>query len=248
VLLQPTTKTEEYYARYAKAIDMMSPPLQQKILKTLLEKHIPSLTASSVLDYGCGVGLNISTLRSLNVKSITGVDISQKAVDLAKKKHGKVAHISFQNVSDKQTQFQKNQYDIIICTEVLEHVSDPYEIVNLFSKLLKNNGYIFISTPNYLNPTGIIKLFYDMFSSTHDWNPWGAHKGGFERFTTSIFIRSLFKKFDLVSDTGGDIVLSWGYPFRHILSNYHEKLFWPQPLAQLSKLFLMNYYALYQKK
>ena len=38
-------------------------------------------------------------------------------------------------------------FDIIICTEVLEHVANPFDAVKELGRMLKNGGYLFATTP-----------------------------------------------------------------------------------------------------
>ena len=45
-----------------------------------------------------------------------------------------------------------NSVDIVVCTETLEHVPDMQRAINECYRILKESGYIFISTPNYNNP------------------------------------------------------------------------------------------------
>ncbi len=52
------------------------------------------------------------------------------------------------NIDDLTALFPKKKFDLIICTEVLEHLLDPHRQMEYFSKLLKPNGRIIISLPN----------------------------------------------------------------------------------------------------
>jgi len=40
-----------------------------------------------------------------------------------------------------------NSYDIVVCTEVLEHIVQPFDAVNELHRVLKSGGKIYISTP-----------------------------------------------------------------------------------------------------
>jgi SAM-dependent methyltransferase len=40
-----------------------------------------------------------------------------------------------------------NAFDIIICTEVLEHVTNPFAVVNELQRILKPGGQVFVTTP-----------------------------------------------------------------------------------------------------
>ncbi len=48
----------------------------------------------------------------------------------------------------KKNDFIKNEtYDYIICTEVLEHTENPFNAIIEMSRILKNNGLIFVTVP-----------------------------------------------------------------------------------------------------
>lgn len=46
---------------------------------------------------------------------------------------------------------EKKSVDALICQEGIEHFSDQYEALKEFNKVLKNNGTLLITTPNYSN-------------------------------------------------------------------------------------------------
>lgn len=45
------------------------------------------------------------------------------------------------------TAIPRNLFDIIICTEVLEHVSNPFDAVHEIKRILKPGGILFLTTP-----------------------------------------------------------------------------------------------------
>ena len=40
-----------------------------------------------------------------------------------------------------------DSFDVIICTEVLEHVPEPIKVIKEFSRILRKNGKMFITAP-----------------------------------------------------------------------------------------------------
>ena len=50
---------------------------------------------------------------------------------------------------DDPNQIPKNSYDIIICLDVLEHVSDPPDFVKTVTNYLKPNGHLIVHAPFY---------------------------------------------------------------------------------------------------
>jgi len=96
-----------------------------------------------ILEVGCGLGyLTYSFLKS--GYNITGLDISREAVDKAKEKYGN--HYVCADITKYKE--ESDLYDIIILTEVIEHLNTPMVFLQSLLSLLKYNGRIIITTPN----------------------------------------------------------------------------------------------------
>jgi len=97
---------------------------------------------SEILDFGCGTGL-VSLNFCDKVKSILGVDLSQKMVETYNKKseilkcNAKAEVIDVNNVNKK--------FDIIVASMVFHHIEDIQEMLDILSEKLKKNGKLFIA-------------------------------------------------------------------------------------------------------
>lgn len=56
-------------------------------------------------------------------------------------------------------QLQQNYFDVIICADVLEHLVDPWTVIDKLTKLLKPNGKFIISLPNIREFNTILTIF-----------------------------------------------------------------------------------------
>jgi SAM-dependent methyltransferase len=129
-----------------------------------------------ILEVGTGVGGNLPDLAA--VDAVFGVEISLAAAAMARR-HAAVA------VADGAClPFRDETFGAVVCTEVLEHVEDPAAAFAEMARVLRPNGLAFVTTPNYSNLAGVHKWVADRKSGRHDWNPWGAHEGGYEAFIT----------------------------------------------------------------
>lgn len=63
-------------------------------------------------------------------------------------KRGAIAHFYDLNIDDLTKLFPAKKFDLIICTEVLEHLLDPHRQMEYFKQLLKKDGRLIISLPN----------------------------------------------------------------------------------------------------
>jgi len=79
----------------------------------------------------------IRTLKNLKIK-IFNLDL----------KRDKNVHFTGDILDDTYfKEFQKNKFSSIICSNVLEHVTDPYEFAKRLAILLKPKGLIFVTAP-----------------------------------------------------------------------------------------------------
>ena len=73
--------------------------------------------------------------------------------------------------------FKPNSFDVVICTQVLEHVREPQLVLNEFFRIAKEGGSIYISAPQ---GWGVHQAPYDFFRYTHFGLRYLLEKSGFE--------------------------------------------------------------------
>lgn len=117
---------------------------------------IPKVNKNMVLDYGCGVG-TVDFYLAGNGSKVIGLEISNKAIDICKKSAKSIGVDNNCNFYKFNYKLDK-KFDLIICSEVIEHVKDDYGLLLKLSKLLKKSGYLFISTPSINAPLYKMKL------------------------------------------------------------------------------------------
>lgn len=98
-----------------------------------------------VLDMGCGPGYFAYLLKQNNPKIIVhGLDISKTALDKASYLDKK-----FELDIDKRDVPQQDEsYDVVVCTQFLEHIYDVRHALTEMCRLLKKGGIGVISVPN----------------------------------------------------------------------------------------------------
>jgi 2-polyprenyl-3-methyl-5-hydroxy-6-metoxy-1,4-benzoquinol methylase len=108
---------------------------------------------AKILDVGCGNG-NISlALGSLGF-DVLGVDIDPTSIEKARKSN------TFSNVRfdllDANAFDMKDQFDAVVCSEVLEHLIDPSELVQSIYSILKKDGVFVATVPNGWGPREVL--------------------------------------------------------------------------------------------
>lgn len=93
----------------------------------------------SILDIGCGTGVLYEFLKKAGAKDITGIDLSEKMIRIAKEKFPK-ANFKVSNILEWNS---KEKYDTIIMYNVYPHLTNKQKLVDKVHSLL-NEGGIFI--------------------------------------------------------------------------------------------------------
>ena len=111
--------------------------------------RIAGLSGKAVLDVGCGGGILSEAMAARGAK-VTGIDLAEKPLKVAQLhllesgREVEYLHISAEELALARPQ----QFDVVTCMELLEHVPDPAATVRACADLVKPNGYVFFATIN----------------------------------------------------------------------------------------------------
>ena len=148
------------------------------------------LNNKKVLDIACG-GCLISELLSKKKANVTGIDENIYNIKQAKN-HAKISSLKINYLNKSLNSFNKKnkqKYDLILCLEVLEHVENVEESLEIISKLLKTNGTLILSTINRnLKSLIFAKMFGEYILN---WIPIGTHQ--YKKFLKPEEIIQIFK-------------------------------------------------------
>jgi 2-polyprenyl-3-methyl-5-hydroxy-6-metoxy-1,4-benzoquinol methylase len=102
-----------------------------------------------ILDVGCGDGFHLNLLKRYGKKSwkLEGIDINQRAIEMAEKSGLKVHLGSVEDVS-----LPRESYDLTFMIQTIEHVEKPDRILQSVRELLKPGGKLVIVTDNTDSP------------------------------------------------------------------------------------------------
>lgn len=105
-----------------------------------IKNIIPS---GKILDVGCSNGVFMEMLNSMGYKTV-GIELSRSAYKFAKDKG-----LDVSNKSIEESDIQENKFDIIHLGDVLEHLTNPNNIISRIYKILKKDGIVVVSVPTY---------------------------------------------------------------------------------------------------
>ncbi len=161
-----------------------------------LMKHIlriinfKKLKNKNILEVGFGSGLLLKML-SRSCNEITGIDISKKNIDEL------TTVLVKENLSPKLVQgdilnlpLLDDIFDIIICAEVLEHVTNVNKAIQELKRVTRPGGIMVISVPN----EEIIK--YEFCVHCRNLTPRNGHLNSFNREEFSSLLNSLGLKIE----------------------------------------------------
>ena len=116
---------------------------------------------STVLDIGCGTGENVSMPLSKLFPAIQffAVDSDRNSIEYAKSINPN-ANLKFMIDSELNA---NEKFDLIIASEVLEHVVRPIEFLDLLREKLSTNGRMILTLPNGYGPFEIASLIENFF-------------------------------------------------------------------------------------
>ncbi len=124
-------------AEYQAAVHCGEPWVQDVVSRSRVLKFEPFVTPDdTVLEFGVGVGLN---LRHLRARRRVGFDVSDVGRAACER-----AGIEF---TTQLSSLDEQEFSVVICHHVLEHVADPVGILETIKKLLRPGGRLILCVP-----------------------------------------------------------------------------------------------------
>ncbi len=103
-----------------------------------------------VLDVGCGNG-NISRYIGSKGHDVLGIDISEATIEKAKSLTD-MPNVRFKNIAAEDLIATAEIFDLVICSEVIEHLDTPSVVVEVLRALINKKGILIVTVPNGFGP------------------------------------------------------------------------------------------------
>ncbi|CAN5548993.1 hypothetical protein BH11BAC1_BH11BAC1_29090 [soil metagenome] len=198
---------------------------------------------NSAIDIGCNCGIYSKLISDFGFKEVRGIDIDQPLLDKANKYVAITSgekKITFENFNAEKL-IGENQYDFILCTEVIEHTGNPKQVINNIKHILKPGGVAIITLPNGMSyPYLLTRISHKLQGKPYD----GELRDHLNY--PSYRAMQLFKDPALTKvRISGTNLFQWyflhkipGYPVLNRLNYFLSRIF---PLKYFSQFFFMVY-------
>ncbi len=119
-----------------------------RFVERVIAEVFPGRAAESVrvLDVGCGNGSQLAVPLARCGFQVTGVDVDEPSIEHARRLAAGLPNASFlcQEVSELRT----GPFDVVILSEVLEHMEEPRELLAASVRHLAEGGVVIVTVPN----------------------------------------------------------------------------------------------------
>lgn len=121
---------------------------------------VPS-DAMEILDIGCGQGELAEALKKKG-KKVCGVDISIEALNISSEYLDKQFCFNIEDAAWPEELLTK-KFDCIIASEVIEHLFEPDLFFKKVKNILKPQGVLILTTPNFLFWKNRLRILFGKF-------------------------------------------------------------------------------------
>lgn len=125
-----------------------------------------------VLDVGCGVGSNAPWFRRHGAVEIVGVELDEPSAEQAAQAFDRVIRMPI----ERAMLDLEGPFDLIVCADILEHLVDPWRVVEQLARLSTGSTVLAVSAPNIRFLPAIARIAFGrgfeyrdegIFDSTH---------------------------------------------------------------------------------
>lgn len=133
-------KYSKFYKTYGHSYEEYDKSHKERLDFLVKDLHLNSLKDKKIADVGCGLGFIYNRLNPEIQKNYQGYDGT--SIKNAPFKYQKIDLDNFIKVKEE------NFFDLVLCFETVEHLTNPYNCLLGIKKILKENGIVFLTIPS----------------------------------------------------------------------------------------------------
>jgi ubiquinone/menaquinone biosynthesis C-methylase UbiE len=132
--------------QYAEPTPLPDPRIDRKF-RRILELVRAQLPCAAFLDAGCGDGRYLAALADELPSRRAGCDLSERILETARQR----VEADFRQANLESLPFGDGEFDLVLCSQVIEHVLDADLAIAELARVLRPGGRLVISTDNARN-------------------------------------------------------------------------------------------------
>ena len=129
-----------------------------ELVESYLDGHDSIVRGARGLEVGGGECRFSCRLAARGAASVIGTDLSPAAIASARRQ-ATPANVTFEVQDAHALTFEDGAFDVVICCEMLEHVPDAAGVLREIARVLRPEGSLLLTFPNYMSLTGLHRLF-----------------------------------------------------------------------------------------
>lgn len=118
--------------------------MKKELYRKLIQTCEMDQKKGRLLDVGCATGACLEVAQEMEWR-VYGIDVNAHAIEMIKKQ---IPHAEVQCGHLEEARFENDSFDIVVMSDVLEHVANPKSCLTRVGELLKTGGVVVILTPN----------------------------------------------------------------------------------------------------
>lgn len=144
--------------------------------------------AATVLEIGCGEGNFGRQLKSRGAREVWGVEVAEPAAERARLV---LDTVLVGDIEDLVGQLPDGYFDLVVCNDVLEHMADPYIVLERLKGKISPRGVLVSSIPNIR----YYPVFYELLVHRQwEYTESGILDRSHLRFFTVKSIRNMYER------------------------------------------------------
>jgi 2-polyprenyl-3-methyl-5-hydroxy-6-metoxy-1,4-benzoquinol methylase len=142
-------------------------PGSSDYIKPKIIEIIAALGVKRIIDIGAGNGNLCGDVANMGY-DVVGVEYDKGGCDIASKSYPKIPFYNF-GVQDEPLELLKSEalFDVAVSTEVIEHLFAPHLLPIYAHAVLKNQGYLIVSTPYHGYLKNLALSIFDKWDKHH---------------------------------------------------------------------------------
>ncbi len=173
----------------------------------LVRDFVKSVRPAATLDIGCGSGNITREVAGASVQ-VHATDVSPRAIEAAEANLADLSNLSYESINlfdclPGERQHLANKFDLIVLSEVLEHLDEDDAALSVIQELLPEGGHLLLTVPGDPN----------------QWSVDDELSGHRRRYTRNELYTKLQR-----AGLEVERITNWGFPVTRILTGLERRM------------------------